>query len=146
MSACYRGEPDARSARAGGGTGDHNSTDLNSHIIQRDAAARAKLNADVVLRDFRVALDADKVVLEEFRDSVAELLAEDYRTADVCASICEDEVRELLADVPGIRVRIPLVRSIVRMVHSIPTVRRYMMKFNLVSTAHSMSRAHSVSQ
>ena len=97
MSDLNRGEPVARGAQAGDGDGTHNNADDTSLIIKNDAVIKATYNASVTFDDFRVVLDADAVVLEEYRDAVAGLLAEDYRIANVCASICEDEVRELLA-------------------------------------------------
>ena len=144
MSGLCRGEPAARSAQAGGGAQTQISTDLTSQIIRDDAAVRATYNTPISMSTFREALDQDNIILAEYRKQVSELLVTDYSTAGMCASIRDDEVRELLADVSGMRVRTAVVRYVVRMVHTIPAVRRYMVQFNMESTALSISRSVSM--
>ena len=67
MSDPYRGGPDAGGAQVGGGSG----ADDTSLMIRADAAARVEYNLAVKSKDFRAAMDADDVVLAEYRDVVA---------------------------------------------------------------------------
>ena len=54
--------------------------------------------------------------------------------------------REMLADVPNMRVRAPMVKYIVCMVHTLPVVRKYMIKFNTDNTTVLTSRCNNISQ
>jgi hypothetical protein len=94
-----------------------NSSAVHEDILRRaaeDSRLMQELDVDIGVDDFQEALASCKALKPKERRVVAEMLAESFCSADMCAQMQEDEVSELLATVDGVKTTTALVRRIIR--------------------------------